>query len=982
MRRGGSTTGRVSPTNTTYSGISNYKTDSYARQNLNQDAKPQDTREIARAHYRELSVYLASYLANEPANSRFAARQKLTRLTRQQFQELSTDVYDELVRRKNNEGSNDIPFLPVRDDFHPKRNQARQKLATLPTSRFKDLSSDVYYELVRRYPEFKEEEQEPEPEPDSPKSAYDDRQAYDDYPRAGFQQPRNSQPDSLNSTSTATPGYGHQASTSISSLNARNQSLTSPPLPPTPYTSTTTSTDYASPAPPRQSQDRDRYSPASSSGGPLRRQSEDDYAPVNNSRTSGYSASSRRRPSEDYNNSRRDDYNDRRQPSQDYNNFGRRAPSEDYNNSPGNVSFGRRAPSEDYGGNNGFGRRAPSDDGYGGVGRRAPSDDGYGGMSSVGRRPSATSSGSGGAGTSANMATSGVVVPAKSTIAEEEIEVPFGAQEDHSDTDEGGFGGGRRETSSPEYGGGSGGRGSRAGSDRGGAGVDRGGRSSVTNGSGGDEKVRREYEFRIATMQSKIVSLEREAEERASEVEEYRRRAEEQADEREKDVDEIDRLGALCKRLENELEDARARGMSEDAEAVVEQLRNDTEGLLTELGDVSARNDELIAAREADARTIRELENQVREWRKKYENAKTELRSIKATSQLFTQKPNFSDGNLPMSSSGGVVDIHITSFLASIDALLTAGRSNAPTRVLQPMKAVINAVTAITDDLRQYSSTSSSPAARPDELEALRERAEATLGNLVAAVKTHATAAGMAPVSLLDAAASHVAAAVTDIGRTVLIRRATRAEHEAFGSPGPTGFSPALKNIEELRGGNSNGSGSNGQHQRGFSSSSRAGSQQRPPSGRSIGGQSSSGRSASPAQIFDGVPAGTRGTSEDSGGGEDAWAELKPYLEAQTESIVFAIQSVLSGVRSPTLSPTLTENLTQIITIVSSIVAVCSDALPPNSSQGREILRELTEHANRLGEMQGLPEVTKESRQVMAKSSFAIANAMKGLQKI
>lgn len=50
-----------------------------------------------------------------------------------------------------------VPFLPVRDDFHPKRNQARQKLATLPTGRFKDLSSDVYYELSRRYPEFKEE---------------------------------------------------------------------------------------------------------------------------------------------------------------------------------------------------------------------------------------------------------------------------------------------------------------------------------------------------------------------------------------------------------------------------------------------------------------------------------------------------------------------------------------------------------------------------------------------------------------------------------------------------------------------------------------------------------------------------------------------------------------------------------------------------------------------------------------------------------
>ena len=41
-------------------------------------------------------------ISSEPANARASAREKLTRLTRQQFQELSTDVYDELLRRKNN----------------------------------------------------------------------------------------------------------------------------------------------------------------------------------------------------------------------------------------------------------------------------------------------------------------------------------------------------------------------------------------------------------------------------------------------------------------------------------------------------------------------------------------------------------------------------------------------------------------------------------------------------------------------------------------------------------------------------------------------------------------------------------------------------------------------------------------------------------------------------------------------------------------
>lgn len=44
-----------------------------------------------------------------------------------------------------------MPFLAVKEEFHPKRNQARQKLATLPVPRFQDLASDVYTELTRRY---------------------------------------------------------------------------------------------------------------------------------------------------------------------------------------------------------------------------------------------------------------------------------------------------------------------------------------------------------------------------------------------------------------------------------------------------------------------------------------------------------------------------------------------------------------------------------------------------------------------------------------------------------------------------------------------------------------------------------------------------------------------------------------------------------------------------------------------------------------
>ncbi|KAJ6466799.1 hypothetical protein C8R45DRAFT_478335 [Mycena sanguinolenta] len=112
-----------------------------------------DYRAVSEMQFTHLDRYLRAYLAKESPNSRSTARQKLTRLTIQQFHELSTDVHDELHRRKNEK---EVPFLPVDEKFHPKRNQARQKLATLPTTRFQDLASDVHFELARRYPGFKE----------------------------------------------------------------------------------------------------------------------------------------------------------------------------------------------------------------------------------------------------------------------------------------------------------------------------------------------------------------------------------------------------------------------------------------------------------------------------------------------------------------------------------------------------------------------------------------------------------------------------------------------------------------------------------------------------------------------------------------------------------------------------------------------------------------------------------------------------------
>lgn len=389
-----------------------------------------------------------------------------------------------------------------------------------------------------------------------------------------------------------------------------------------------------------------------------------------------------------------------------------------------------------------------------------------------------------------------------------------------------------------------------------------------------------------------------------------------------------------------------------------------------------------------------------------------------ATSQLFVQQPRFEqlEDRLPYLPNGGIVDIHVTAFLSAIDTLLTAGRQSSPTRVLGPMRIVVNAVSAVIDDVIAFERRP--PKERGeldfDRIRALRERLDTTLSNLATASKTHASAAGLSPVSLLDAAASHVSSTMTDLCRTVSLRKATKAEQEQFQaaqySPGATatnGYTPSLSSVGEgrtthQRNGSAASTSSRGRYS-GVSPTSP------PPSRGYPGPQSPSTTSSSsntnPSPIFSGRQGGsmdmTSNTPTDNQEEqvEDTWAEIRvssfsrlsdivlnksqPYLEAQTESIVQSIQHVLSSVRNPTPSPTTNEYVTQIITIVTSIVAVCKGNFPVESAQrGNELLTELSDHVNQLSEVQAQPEVTKESRQAMAKSSFTIATVMKELTKL
>lgn len=164
--RGSSTNSPGNPSPPSSIARSSVGTGLYAQSESGRSKKDEQFEGTLSEHYVALKRYLASSLRDEKGNPRpNRARDKLLRLSPVQFQELSTDVFDELLRRQQTSalsrspnaprpGTGPPPYLLPKDTFHPKRNQARQKLSTLPPARFRDLATDVFYELERRFPRF------------------------------------------------------------------------------------------------------------------------------------------------------------------------------------------------------------------------------------------------------------------------------------------------------------------------------------------------------------------------------------------------------------------------------------------------------------------------------------------------------------------------------------------------------------------------------------------------------------------------------------------------------------------------------------------------------------------------------------------------------------------------------------------------------------------------------------------------------------
>ena len=143
-----------------------------------------------------------------------------------------------------------------------------------------------------------------------------------------------------------------------------------------------------------------------------------------------------------------------------------------------------------------------------------------------------------------------------------------------------------------------------------------------------------------------------------------------------------------------------------------------------------------------------------------------------ATSTMFSPKP-LTEDHLPASPDGNIADIHVAAFQSGIDGLLTAARSSQPTGVLPAMKSVVEAITAIGEDVKTFE-------AKPNldvdasKLESLKHESTTRLSQLMQAARNHAMSSGLSPISLLDGAAGHLSANVVEIIKLLKIRRSIK----------------------------------------------------------------------------------------------------------------------------------------------------------------------------------------------------------------
>ncbi|GAD92460.1 cell polarity protein, putative [Paecilomyces variotii No. 5] len=408
-------------------------------------------------------------------------------------------------------------------------------------------------------------------------------------------------------------------------------------------------------------------------------------------------------------------------------------------------------------------------------------------------------------------------------------------------------------------------------------------------------------------------------------------------------LDEASRGGSGDSELRAQFEDLQRKHQALEADMreqqqVTEEVRQEASNFLKEMKAMSERSNMNWEREEQLYRDVHRLEEEVKEWKNRYAKAKTQLRQLRASSVVISGMHPDAGGLTKqhelIQEDGLVKDIHVTRFQISIDELLRIARAGEPTLVLDQMKSVVVAVRHITQDIEN------GPGNEPSQLRGrVKTKVSATANNLITASKNYAHANGLSPVSLLDAAASHLCAAVVELVRAAKIRPTPADELEEedddniapMQSPGYFSVAPSQNRL---------------------SNNDSVYSALSSPSVRSLR-NAASRRPGSRNGIMNGqgFPAklsyGMRPQDADL-------EELKLYLEDQTEGLVQSIQALVASIRGEDSIGTIRSHITAISNVVNNVVTSTDDATrkpgasPVLQERAGPIVQTLAECRNRL----------------------------------
>ncbi|KAK0384131.1 hypothetical protein NLU13_8220 [Sarocladium strictum] len=419
---------------------------------------------------------------------------------------------------------------------------------------------------------------------------------------------------------------------------------------------------------------------------------------------------------------------------------------------------------------------------------------------------------------------------------------------------------------------------------------------------------------------------------------------------------------------------------------IIEEVRGQAQDSLREMRILSQQSSSTYDKQVEMEKTIEQLEHEVREWKNRFARAKTQLRHMQTSSMAIAleqdaskliREKGFLDDN------GLIKDVHVTKFQIAIDELLQKARRESPETVTDAMKSVVVSVRSITRDLDEATPQSHDL----QQQGKLKARVSSTANGLITATRNFAASAGISPVSIIDAAASNLTAAVIELLRFVKIRSTPAGElEEEDGTVTPaesTGFFSPLA-----------------------TSHAANDSLPPPPPFQGLGGmRASAGSSAyspisSPREsvepyargMSNGMPNGYGALSKDlppnGYGMQDSRAaeDLKIYLEDQTALLVSDIQTLVGSIRGDADIQEISAQISSINAVVGKIVAraqttghggmvtrlsECRERLLESNDTGRDLAQNGTQPGDRDWKMwsQTLPpiafEIARETKELV-----------------